>query len=138
MKKRTLFVDKLEGFDLGGYTKDKRKIEYILAVYGMSFKQILNEFPNKDAKIVVGAFHSGKYAVFYSMDWNLENVVLGFINYEVDLVENFDFFADTFSPKAVQGFHDLKEIIKKKGELELNKIELSDNNYIKFKNNRMF
>ncbi len=142
MRTRTLFVDKLEDFDLGGYTKDKRKIEYIFASYGMSFEKILNEAP-KTSKIVAGAFHSGRYVVFYSMDWDLKNAVLGFVNYKVDLVENFDLFADVFSPKAVQGFHDLKEIIKKKSELELNKIKLSDdssefemayNSYIEFVN----
>ena len=50
-----------------------------------------------------------------------------FINYQTDLDGNFDAFADSFSPKAVSGFHQLKEKIKLKDQSELTRIELSDN-----------
>ncbi len=122
----TLFIDKLEKNDIGGFTTDLRKTEYILAVHKLSFEKILKDTP-KTVEIPSGIFASGKYVVFFNMSWDLKNVKIGFINYKVDLDENFDVFADSMSPKAVAGFHKLKEQIKQKEQSELNKFELSDN-----------
>ena len=71
-------------------------------------------------------FITGKYVVAFSISWNLKSVNIGFINYQTDLDKYFDVFADCMSPKTVAGFHELREKIKK-GQSELNKIELSDN-----------
>ncbi|GGZ65298.1 hypothetical protein [Mesonia mobilis] len=121
-----LFVDKLEKNDLGGSTTDLKKAEYILAVHGLTFKEILAKTP-KNTKFPSGAFTSGKYVVMFNIDWDLKNVNFGFLNYKIDLDENFNLFADCFSPKSVAGFHTLKEQIKNKNHLELNKTKLSDN-----------
>src|SRR5688572_26315801 len=122
----TLFVDKLEKYDLGGSTKDLKKAEYILAVHGLTFETILNKTPTT-TKIPSGAFASGKYVVMFNIAWDLKNVNFGFINYQTDLDKYFDVFADTLSPKSVAGFHKLKEEIKQKDQSELNRIKLSDN-----------
>ena len=122
----TLFVDKLEKYDLGGFTTDLKKAEYILAVHGLTFEKILSGMP-KTTKIPSGAFASGKYVVMFNIAWDLKSVNFGFINYQTDLDKYFDVFADTMSPKSVAGFHKLKEQIKLKDQSELNKIELSDN-----------
>lgn len=55
----TLFIDKIEEFDLGGYTTDIKKAEYILAVHNLSFEKILSETP-KTTKLPSGMFASGK------------------------------------------------------------------------------
>lgn len=122
----TLFVDRLEKYNLGGSTSSFEKVEYILAVHGLNFEKILSKTP-KETKIPSGAFDSGKYVVMYNISWDLKSVNLSFINYQTDLDGNFDAFADSFSPKAVSGFHQLKEKIKLKDQSELTRIELSDN-----------
>ena len=122
----TLFIDKFEKFDLGGFTTDIKKAEYILAVNNLSFKKILSKTPST-TKLPSGMFISGKYVVAFNISWDLKKVNIGLINYEIDLDKHFNVFADCLSPKAVAGFHTLKEKIKLKDKLELNKIELSDN-----------
>ena len=122
----TLFVDKIEKYDLGGFTTDLKKAEYILATHGLSFEKILNQTP-KTTELPSGMFSSGKYVVAFNISWNLKNVNIGFINYQTDLDKHFDVFADSMSPKFVAGFHKLREKIKVKDQAELNKIELSDN-----------
>ena len=138
----TLFVDKIEKYDLGGFTTDLKKAEYILATHGLSFEKILSETP-KTTELPSGMFSSGKYVVAFNIGWNLEKVNIGFINYQTDLDKHFDVFADSMSPKSVAGFHKLREKIKVKDQSELNKIELSDNdsdfviaygNYIELRN----
>lgn len=123
----TLFIDKIEKFDLGGFTTDIKKAEYILAVHNLTFEKILNESP-KTAELPSGMFASGKYVVSYNISWDLKTVNIGFMNYEMDLDKYFDVFADSMSPKAVAGFHILREEIKLRDKSKLTKIELSDNN----------
>lgn len=123
----TLFIDKVEKFDLGGFTTDIKKAEYILAVNNLSFEKILSEMPST-AELPSGMFISGKYVVAFNISWDLKKVNVGLINYEIDLDKYFDVFADCLSPKAVAGFHTLKEKIKLKDKSELNKIEISDDN----------
>ena len=122
----TLFVDKLEKYDLGGFTTDLKKAEYILATHGLTFDKILSETP-KTTELPSGMFASGKYVISFNISWDLKNVNIGFINYQTDLDKYFDVFADSMSPKSVAGFHRLKEEIRTKDQAELNKIELSDN-----------
>jgi len=122
----TLFVDKKEKYDFGGFTSDLKKTEYNLAAQGLSFEKILNSTP-KTTEIPSGMFTSGKYVVFFNIAWNLKKVQIGFINYQTDLDKYFDIFADSMSPKLVAGFHKLREQVKVKDQSELNKIELSDN-----------
>jgi hypothetical protein len=138
----TLFVDKIEKYDLGGFTTDLKKAEYILAVNNLSFEKILSTMP-KNVKIPSGAFSCGKFVVMFNISWDLKKVNIGLINYQTDLDKYFDIFADAFSPKAVAGFHQLREKIKLKDQSELNKFELSDNdsnfeiafgNYIEHRN----
>lgn len=122
----TLFIDKLEKFDLGGFTTDIKKAEYILAVHNLSFEKILSETP-KTTKLPTGMFISGKYVVAFNISWDLKNVNIGFMNYEMDLDKYFNIFADCMSPKGVAGFHTLREKIKLKDKSELSKTKLSDN-----------
>ena len=138
----TLFIDKLEEHDLGGFTTDLKKAEYILAVHGLTFEKILSETP-KTTELPSGMFSTGKYVVAFNISWDLKTVNIGLINYQTDLDKYFDIFADTMSPKAVAGFHKLREKIELKDQKELNKIELSDNdsdlviaygNYIEHRN----
>jgi len=141
----TLFVDKLEKYDLGGFTTDLKKAEYILAVHGLTFEKILSETP-KTTEIPSGMFSTGKYVVAFNISWDLKKVNIGFINYQTDLDKYFDVFADCMSPKSVAGFHKFREKIKTKGQSELNKTELSDNdsdfviaygNYIEHRNSQL-
>lgn len=138
----TLFVDKIISRNLGGITNNLRKAEYILAVHNLSFEKILNQC-SKSTIIPSAMFHSGKYIVALNINRNLSYINMGFINYEINLDDNFDLFADCFSPKAVSGFHKLQQQVKLKKESELNSIELSDNdsdfeiaygNYIEHRN----
>lgn len=122
-----LFVDKVEKNDLGGVTTDFKKAEYILAVHNLTFEKILIETP-KTTKIPSGMFASGKYIVSFNISWNLKKVNIGLMNYQIDLDKYFDVFADCMSPKAVAGFHTLREKIRLKDKSELNKIELSEDN----------
>lgn len=137
-----LFIDKLIVNDLGGITNDLRKAEYILAVHGWTFDEMLkNSSPT--AKIPSGMFGTGRFIVAFNIAWDLSNVNFGFINCNIDLVKNFDTFADCMSPKSVAGFHKLQEELKLKKQSESTKIELSDNdsdfeiayrNYIEHRN----
>jgi len=122
-----LFIDKIEKFDLGGFTTDIKKAEYILALHNLTFEKILNETP-KTTELPSGMFMSGKYVVAFNISWDLKKVNIGLINYEIDLDKHFDVFADSMTPKSVAGFHTLREKIKQKDKSELNKIELSDDN----------
>ncbi|WP_438967242.1 hypothetical protein [Flavobacterium sp.] len=143
-----LFIDKLEKFELGGFTTNIRKAEYILAVHGLTFESILSTIP-KSTKTPFGMFASGKFIVTFNIQWDLKYVNIGFINYETDLDKNFDVFADTFSPKSVAGFYKLQTELKEKvknNEINLDKIELSDDNldfeiayenYIEHKNRQL-
>lgn len=124
-----LFVDKLEKFELGGHTQDKRKAEYILACHNKTFMGILNTI-SKTTKIPTGMFESGKYIISFNIDRDLSNVNFGILNSNIDIEKNFDVFADCFSPKFITAFHKLqiqiKEKIKNQGQ-EMSVIELSDN-----------
>ena len=140
----TLFVDKIIENDLGGYTTDLKKAEYILAVHGLTFKKILSE-TSRNTKIPSGGFTSGKYVVMFNISWDLNHVNFGFINYQIDLEKHFDVFADCMSPKSVAGFHQFREKIKQKDQSELNRTQLSDidsdfvlayGEYIENRNNR--
>lgn len=122
----TLFVDKVEEYDLGGFTTDFTKAEYILAVHGLTFEKILSKTP-KTTGLPSGMFATGKYVVAFNISWDLKKVNIGLINYKIDLVKYFDVFADSMSPKSVAGFHQLREKINLKNQSELNEIELSDN-----------
>ncbi len=122
----TLFVDKIIPNNLGGITNDFKKAEYILAVHKMSFEKILIE-SSGHSNIPSGMFSTGRFIVCFNIARDLSNVNFGFINYKVDLQNNFDAFADCLSPKAVMGFHKFQEKLRLKEEYELNGIELSDN-----------
>lgn len=121
----TLFIDKIEEFDLGGFTTDLKKAEYILAVHNLTFEKILSETP-KTTEIPSGMFASGKFIVSFNISWDLKKVNIGLMNYQMDLDKYFDVFADCMSPKAVAGFHTLREKIKLKNKSELSNIKLSD------------
>ena len=137
-----LFVDKLIINDLGGVTNDLRKAEYILAVHGWTFDEMLkNSSPT--AIIPTGMFGTGRFIVAFNIAWDLSTVNFGFINCNVDLEKNFDAFADFMSPKSVAGFHKLQEELKLNKQTDSTNIELSDNdsdfeiayrNYIEHRN----
>ena len=123
----TLFVDKIIENDLGGYTTDLHKAEYILAVHGLTLEQIISQTP-RTTKIPSGGFISGRYVVMFNISWDLNHVNIGFINYQIDLDKHFDVFADCMSPKSVAGFNQFRERIKQKDQSELNRTQLSDSN----------
>lgn len=123
---KTIFIDKVEKYDIGGSTTDLKKAEYIFALHGMNFEQILSQCP-KSAKTPGGAFISGRFIILYNLSWSLDRVLVALINHKVDLAKYFDVFADSLSPQTVQAFHDLKEIIRQTDESELNDIRVSDN-----------
>lgn len=137
-----LFVDRIEKNDLGGFTTDVRKAEYILAVNNLSFEKILGTIA-KTTQNPSGAFACGKYIVMFNVAWGLESVNIGLIDYQTDLDKYFDVFADSMSPKSIAAFHQLRERIKLQDQSELFNIELSDNdsdfeiayrNYIEHRN----
>ena len=72
-----LFVDKLQKYDLGGFTTDIKKAEYILAVNNLTFEKVLSEH-SKTTKIPSGMFASGKYVVAFNISWDLKNVNISF------------------------------------------------------------
>ena len=67
----TLFVDKLEKYDFGGFTTDLKKAEYILAVHGLTFEKILSEMP-ETTELPSGMFSTGKYVVAFNISWDLK------------------------------------------------------------------
>lgn len=91
-----LYIDKIEKFDLGGFTTDLKKAEYILAVHNLTFEKILSKTP-KTTEFPSGMFASGKYIVSFNISWDMEKVNIGLINYQIDLENNFDVFADCMS-----------------------------------------
>lgn len=119
----TLFVDKLFGENIGGVTNDLRKIEYALAIHKMSINQIKSR---KTLDFYGTMFHTGKWIVALSFDYNLDNITMGIISYQIDLDKHFDAFADCLSPKAVQGFHTLKQEVRKKSIEEIESFSISD------------
>jgi hypothetical protein len=126
MRKITLFVDEVKPGDIGGMTNNFKKAELILAYLGVTFDILLKKTPDH-VTLPTFVFDIGRFVLFINFDRNLANVNFGFINHKIDLNTYFDVFADTLSPQAVQGFHDLKQIIKQKDEDELNRYVLSDN-----------
>jgi hypothetical protein len=122
-----LYLDKLAKHDLGGFTTDLRKAEYILAFGKLTFAKILEKTP-KTTELPSGMFSAGKYVVSFNISWDLSKVIVMLINYQTDLDKHFDVFADSMSPKTVEGFHKLREKIKLKDQNKLNSVSLSDNN----------
>lgn len=120
-----LFIDKVEKFDIGGFTTDIRKVRYILATQNLTIESILDNTPRTTKKPALMLI-IGRFVVYVAISWDLKNVTSAFINYTVDLDRNFNTFADTLSPKAVAQFHLLKEEIKELDKQYLNSIELSD------------
>ena len=121
----TLFVDKLFPNDFGGITNDKRKAEYNLAKFNLSFEKILKgTLPTTE--LPSGMIICGKYILSFNIKRDLSFVNFGFINSEIEFDENFNAFADLFPPKLVGQFHKYKEKIKLKSELERNSVSLSD------------
>ena len=121
----TLFLDIILNYDVGGFTTDFKKAEYILAMHDLSFDKIIKTAP-KENELPTGMFPSGEYIVIFNLDWNITDVSIGLIHYNVDLDKNFDIFADHMSPKSVASFYELKQLISQKEQSELTKIELSD------------
>jgi len=121
----TLFLDIIVDYDIGGFTTDLKKAEYILAMHELSFDMIIKTAP-KENELPSGMFPSGEYIVIFNLDWDIKNVSIGLIKYNVDLDKNFDIFADNMSPKSVATFNELKQRISQTDKSELNKIELSD------------
>ena len=109
----TIFVDKIDTNGLGATINNKQKAEYLLAMTGKSFADILNQ-TDKSVKIPSGGFGVGQYVVLFNISWDLTIFNFGIINANIDLDINFDAFADSFSPKAVAAFHQLKTELKLK------------------------
>jgi hypothetical protein len=122
-----LYVDKLELFGIGGFTKDLRKVEYILACHNKTFDSIIKSTPIS-TEVLSAMFGSGKYIIVFKFNRDLTGVSFGIINSEIDLEENFNSFADLLPPKAVAGFHKLQMQLKEKKRNELNTVEISDDN----------
>jgi hypothetical protein len=79
----TLFVDKIEENDFGGFTKDIRKINYNLAKYKLSIEDILQRSPQTDYPVVV--FRAGQYVAIFivretclTFNWHLLTIQLIF------------------------------------------------------------
>ena len=121
-----LYIDKLELFDKGGYTKNLLKIAYNLNKFNISKEKLLSGVTEKTI-VPTTIFHAGKYVVIYQFDRDFTKGNMAFINFEIDLDENFNIFADSLTPKTVAGFHQMREIIKSKGFNYWQLVELSDN-----------
>ena len=120
-----LYVDKLEEFDLGGYTTDIMKIRYALKKFKMNVDKIVKDTP-MHIIFPSGGFHAGRYVVLFKLNRELTDCHLAFINYEINLEENFNVFADSLSPKTIGAFFSLQNIIKLKDDDKLKLVELSD------------
>ncbi|MGQ2981858.1 hypothetical protein [Flavobacterium sp.] len=126
----TLFVDNIESNNLGGLTKDVRKISYNLAKYKLSIEEIIKRSsPNTNFPVVV--FRANQYVAIFNCSKDLSQVQLAFINHTVDIQENFNAFADSLTPKTIPAFYDMQEKIKRaSAELKLQKVALSDSELI--------
>lgn len=125
----TFFVDKIEENDFGGFTKDIRKINYNLAKCKLSIEDILQRSPQTDYPVVV--FRAGQYVAIFNCKRDLSHVQLAFINHTINIQEHFNAFADSFTPKTIPAFDEIRKKIKKASdELKLQKVALSDNELI--------
>ena len=106
----TIFIDTLYPESSGGIIKDIRKAEYLLATNGISIESFVRDFPNKET-IPSGGFVKGEFVILFNIDRNIKGANVAVINSKIDLDSNFDAFADSMSPKAVSGFHQLKRQI---------------------------
>lgn len=124
--------------DLGGFTTDKRKAEYILAMHNFTFQKIINE-SEPDTEIPTGVFGSGKYVIIFNVARDLSKFSFGIINSNLPIGEFFDVFADTMSPKAVAGFQTIQNELKEKNlnnslkttlSVDDSKFEIAFRNYL--------
>ncbi|WP_116787833.1 hypothetical protein [Flavobacterium psychrotrophum] len=123
---KTLFVDKIEDNDLGGFTKNTNKISYNLANYRLSIEEIINK-SSPDTDYPVAVFRAGQYVAIFNCSRDLSYVQLAFINYEISIEDNFNTFADAFTPKTIPAFHEMQKLIRKAfDDLKLSKVALSD------------
>ena len=120
-----LYVDKLELFETGGFTKDLRKAEYILACHNKTFTSVINSTP-VSTEVPSAMFGSGKYIIIFKFNRDLTDVNFGILNSEISIEEHFNSFADLLPPKAVAVFHKLQMQLKNKKVNELNNVEISD------------
>lgn len=110
-------VDKLEIGDVGGSIYDFEKIKIVLHTFKIDVKKLLADIPPK-AVVPSTMFHAGKYIVFFQFNRDFTEGQMAFINYNISLQENFDLFADNFTPKTLTGYHRMSEIIRKKSDKE--------------------
>jgi hypothetical protein len=122
----TLYVDKLESDEKGGFTTDLSKIEYNIKTLGINKDNLLASIGTNPILIA----NLGKYVFVYKFSPDFKFGTMAFINYQIDLDENFNVFADTLTPKSVQVFHEIQEKIKLKDSHQLNSVELSDNSLL--------
>lgn len=106
----TIFIDSLYPENSGGIIKDVRKAEYLLATNGMSIESFVRDFPNRET-IPSGGFTKGEFVILFNIDRDLKSANVAVVNSKIDLDSHFDTFADSMSPKAVAGFHQLKQQI---------------------------
>ena len=120
-----LFVDKIEKFEIGGFTTNLQKIRHNLSAANLTTDIIFAQTPN-NGSIPTVMFHLGRFVAIFQSNRDLTNAKLAFINFEIDLDAHFDHFADFFTPKIVGGFHKTQQIISLKSQDELDLFVLSD------------
>lgn len=120
-----VFVDKIEERGIGGSTTSLLKIKHNLSVVNQTFEGIMAQTKGLPG-IPLAMFHIGRYAVIFQSDREGINARMAFIDYQVDLDENFDHFADFLTPKIVSGFRKLQTIIEQKPDTELEVFILSE------------
>jgi len=121
----TILVDKIAENNIGGFTTDISKIKHNLTIAKQTIEGILDQTIGRSG-IPTVMFHLGRYAVIFQIDRDQSNARMAFIDYKINLDDNFDHFADFLSPQAVAGFHKTQQIIAKKSLEELDFFVLSE------------
>lgn len=119
-----IFLDYIQSNTIGGYTNDKRKVEYALSLFGLTFNEVLAKC-SKDTKFPTFMFGVGQYVFLLNISFDLTITKMGLIHYSVDIEKNFDSFADFLEPKIIRDFYNFSNILKDKKDKKT--ILLSDN-----------
>lgn len=100
-----IYVDKIELNDLGGQTTDIRKVQYNLALFGISLYELVSSTDSYNISFVFG---HGKYVFFVFMTRDYKKAQMSALHADVSIDDHFNSFADNLTPKSVQSYHELQ------------------------------
>lgn len=122
-----VYVDTIYENNLGGETFDIRKVQYNLALLGITVQEFIS---NSESFIVSQMFGVGKFIFIVMVARDFSKAQMGIWHSDISIDDHFNSFADNLTPQAVQSFHELK--------VELGKLKADGSTSVSFSDNEEY